>query len=132
MLRKTLAVLCALAASVTVGASPAHADTTSWHGHQKCSNGLVDNQVQSTRSDYSVRASGYVATYSGAYIRRVVLAEFLLNRQQGVRTVNYTGTAHSTTVTGIQTTYLPWMADYNVNGARADLASWWRASPRRS
>lgn len=127
-MRAMTVAVATVAAVVGLSASPAQATSKVglwWSGLEECvGNEQIRAQAQYENLTYQTRATGYVVIYPRAYIQRVVLTEYQGGLEVGTRDVRYTGTATRAVVTGIQTSYLPWMSNYNVPN-RADVAMEW-------
>jgi hypothetical protein len=112
--RRASALLAVLLAAIMFNPGPAAAATASWTSHTYCSNNI---QVQGHYLYYYsgglryVRADGY-ATYLGSgtgYLRGVVVSELRNGQTWGVRSLNFTGTQKSSSLTGITESYLPYV-----------------------
>lgn len=124
MRRTILAVMSALAMLVGF-ASAASAVTGSWTATSGvgCSPGTAYLQAHYLYDNSSLRADGYAVSLSNAgYVRGVTVTEYQNGTVAGRRVITFTGTATSSSTTGISEGYLPYMPRPGFQNLSVDVS----------
>lgn len=108
-------ILAFVAAMVGLSASEASAYTGSWTSTQNvlCGSGNGFYLQGHYEGDSLVRrADGYAVTVTSGngYIRTIRIREWANYNNVGARTITFTGSATSSSLTGISTSFLPFMS----------------------